>query len=183
MIKTFSEPLKARIGGWASDILASPFIESAIFKYQNFSDRERFSLRMLFSFSIILFVIYGLLLPAINYSSDSRQAMLDSMNDYQWIEAHSHEAKQLSENVNLQANQGDLLTIASSVANEVGLVFQRYEPNEEGKVRFHLEAVVFDALLNWIELLGKQRGIVVVQIIIDNHSENGKVNAMVQLRG
>jgi len=183
MINAFSDQIKTKMNDWISDILASPFVESAIFKYQRLADRERFALRILFGFTILLVVVTGLLLPANNYSSDTRQAMLDSRNDYQWMEAHRHEAKQSSANVNRQANQGDLLTVASSAANGVGLVFQRYEPGEEGRVRFYLEAVAFDTLLNWIESLDKQHGIAVVQITIDDHIENGRVNATVQLRG
>jgi len=71
--------------------------------------------------------------------------------------------------------QGSILSSISNTAKAKGIELRRFEPDGNNRLRIWLDKAEFDAVIDWIELLESEQGILVEQISLDKVT-TGRVN-------
>ncbi len=79
-----------------------------------------------------------------------------------------------------------MVAVATIAAASTNVSFSRYENvgdnTGSGQTRFYLQKVVFNQLLDWLEVLDSRYSVSLEQLAIDSIGEDGAVNATVHLR-
>ncbi len=76
---------------------------------------------------------------------------------------------------------GDASAVAAASAAEAGVAVRRIDPEGE-RVRVVLQDVSFDALMRWIDLMERERGLRLVELRVERRTSPGLVSADVTVR-
>lgn len=81
-----------------------------------------------------------------------------------------------------QRNGQSMLSAVSSAARVAGITPSRLQPDGSDAVSVWFDAVRFTSLMQWLEQLERDKGIVVRQLTIDERDQPGQVSARLVLR-
>lgn len=152
-------------------------------RFAAFSPRDQLAIKGLALFFGVIFVIYGLLLPANQYQQDAQQHYRSSLESYHWMQANKGAFAAASQQRAKRDPGQSLLGIANSTSKSYQLSFKRYQPVGDSGLSLWLENVSFNNLIMWLERLDKKYGISVNEITVERQQEKGLVNIRLVLQG
>ena len=153
--------------------------------WQGLSSREQ-RLALVVALVLLAFIFWLALwrpLSAAHAGLDTR--IERQQQDLAWMRAAALEATRLQGQPTTTGNRGDLslLALAEQSARGIGLAegFRRGEPVGDARVRVTFEAVSFDRLIQWVEMLNQRYGVTVDELAVDRAGSPGLVDARVML--
>jgi general secretion pathway protein M len=147
--------------------------------YHSLSARDQLALKILTAFFTVLIVINSILLPSYQFAQSSQQQYRENLDDLSWMQNRRH----LLATANIKSRQGSLLSIANQTSQARQISFNRFEPVGENGLNMWIENVNFNTLIQWIQHLASDQGIVVKEIAVDRQADSGTVNARIVLEG
>jgi general secretion pathway protein M len=75
-----------------------------------------------------------------------------------------------------------VLTLANQSARNLGLTIKRYEPGGQG-LNLWFEQVPFNQVVQWLEALQREYGIIAIEFSASRRDEPGMVDVRVTLKG
>lgn len=143
--------------------------------YQNLGQRDRLAVNTLAIFSVSLFIIYGLIMPAINFHSEARNLFKQEQEMVQWLKSLAPAIEQLDTEIKATpSSQGNTLSAVNNSAKQFKLTIKRVQPENSGDLRVWMEDINFNNALKWLHHLS-QTGITTKDITLERTSE-GSVN-------
>ncbi|WP_019530140.1 type II secretion system protein GspM [Dasania marina] len=162
------------------DWYSLPLVQACVHRYQQLSERDQLAVKLLTAFFFILVIIYGLIVPSVNYSAEAKQQYQQAQADLQWMRENT--PANLATAPRRNPNES-ILGIASSSAKKYYIDFKRYESQDENTLHINMERVLFKNLVLWLEFLEKQHGISLSNINIERQGNPAYVNARVVIKG
>lgn len=151
----------------------------ALNAYHALGERDRMALILLSIFFGVLILLYGMLLPAMDYRHQGRDAYDREQELLTWLQAQQPAVERLrtqpkaAQQASSTANSSPL-TLVNTSAKEFQLTIKRLQPENNGSLRVWMENVSFDNSLKWLHHL-QNNGLAVSDISIDEQS-TGLVN-------
>ena len=162
--------------------MAESVFQTALSRYQSLEKRDRLALNALSTFFGLLFLVYGIWVPANDFHEARRADRDRQLNLVQYMRASEKEARAMSKSTTKGSAAGQtLLTQVSRTAQTYGIPPNRLQPEGSDGVSVWFDGVAFNELAQWMQAQAND-GIMVRQISIDRHDEPGKVNARIVLR-
>ncbi len=152
-------------------------------RFASFSSRDQLAIKCLAVFFLVIFIIYGLLVPASQYQQDAQAHYRSSLDSYRWMEANQGAFTAASQQRAQRDPGQSLLGIANQTSKAYQLGFKRYQPVGESGLSLWLDNVSFNNLVMWLERLDKRYGISVNEIAVERQEEEGLVNVRLVLQG
>lgn len=164
-------------------IAQSEWAQQASEYYARLSARDQLLVKLVSVFLLIVFGVFGLMLPSANYNSSARAHYQESVDTLSWMQANQHHfAGSHSQRPRRDPSQS-LLGIANNSSKKFNISFKRFEPVGDDGLSLWLDAAVFNNMIVWLELLDKRYGIVVKEIAVDRQDDSGLVNVRLVLQG
>jgi len=155
--------------------------------WQGLASRER---AVLLAGATVLALILGYALiwePLAGSLARLRGEVATLREEVRWMRGAAVELRRLDGNRQPAGDlrQGrSLLTLVDQTARDAGLgeALRRVEPQQDERLRVQLEAVSFDRLILWLGRLQSEYRVTIVNVVIDRHSERGRVDARLVLQ-
>jgi general secretion pathway protein M len=147
--------------------------------WQQQSQRERLALSLLAGFLLLTLLYTSLWLPLQSRVQDARQWHQAQSELQQYMLSNQALAQQAGRQTHTTLSLEKIQTLATSTAQQTGLVIQRYDFDASG-LRLNLVHVPFSNLLSWLTTLEKQ-GVRLVELNL-NRTSSGQVDAHMTLR-
>ncbi|MCR8921802.1 type II secretion system protein M [Dasania sp. GY-MA-18] len=163
-----------------ADWYSLPLVQACMHRYQQLSERDQLAVKILSVFLFIIVIVYGVIVPCIDYSASAKQQYQQAQADLQWMKTNT--PANLATAPRRNPNES-ILGIASSSAKKYYIEFQRYDAQDENTLRINIERVLFKNLVLWLEYLEKQHGISLSNINIEQQGNPAYVNARVVIKG
>lgn len=159
----------------------STFLLVARQRFEALPSNDRRALLIMVS-AIALTVLYFSLSVSREYQQSAIMRYKDSSEDNRWIALNLPKISSMTNPASQSATQdASLINRATTLAKPFGIVFKRFQPEEETGLRLWIEGAEFDQLMRWIAALGQQ-GIRVDQIDINKQEKQpGIADARVKL--
>lgn len=149
--------------------------QKALHRFHQLPPRDRLALVALSSFVALVIVIYGMILPAVNFHDKARQNFQNEQALLHWLQEQRPAIQALTSSMpNSSVFSGSPLTLVNTSAEDFQLNIKRLQPENNSNLRVWMENVSFDNTLQWLHYLQSQ-GLPVGEISIDQQSE-GLVN-------
>lgn len=149
--------------------------EKAMTAFYKLPERDRLALTILSAFVGLLILVYGVILPAVDYHQQAREHFKDEQALLYWLKAQEPAIQRIS--TAPQASQtfsGNPLSLVNASAKDFNLSIKRLQPENSGSLRVWMENVNFDNTLQWLHHLQSQ-GLSLSDISIDQQAK-GRVN-------
>ncbi len=162
-------------------ILDNPQVAALKNRFDTLEVREQQAVKILGGFFALLFLYFGILVPATDFRDDR-------LSDYERYQSllqymHSTEAEaRASKGENTQTASGqNLMSTVSNSTRRFGIEPRILQPEGNNAVSIWFDAVSFTLLMDWLTSINQQ-GISVRQISIDRQDAPGTVSARLVLR-
>lgn len=163
-----------------ADIYATPLVQAVLTRFQMLNSRDQVAVKYLSLFLLVIFLIYGVIIPVSNFSDDAKKRYYKASDDLSWMLANApqntHELTKRDPNVSL-------LGVASSSAKKYYVNFSRYDAEDDTTLKVNFERVLFKNLILWLENLEKKHGVSIFSISAQEQDASGYVSARVVLKG
>ena len=154
-----------------------------IARYDQLAARDRRALALL-AVALLLAVLYfGVWQPVAGFYQEARASHDSAQELVAWMQAKQPQLEKLA-----AAGRGDkptdrraLIALVTRLADEEGLVLQRFEPSGNQAVRLWLEPAEFARVARWLERLTVDHGVLVDQAGLDRDEVPGMVRARLTL--
>ncbi len=157
-------------------------LQSLQSRYWSLPHRDRLALTALGGFFLVLILVYGIILPAHEYSKSADADYQKYKDEYQWFKSKESEVRALTSVKQTSRSSGkSMLSLANSSAKQRKISFKRTEPEGDNGLRVWLENVNFNDIVLWLDTLKNRYGVVAKQINIDRQDVAGKANAKIVL--
>ena len=154
--------------------------------WQQLNSRERALLTGGTALLVVL-LLYVLLWEPFRASGQRlRQAVAEQRAELAWMRQSVQELQQLGSNATTQASAGrSLLTVVDQTARAAGLgaSLKRLVPQGDDQISVQLDAVAFNALLNWLLKLEREQRLTLINLNVDRTGSPGLVNVRIILQG
>lgn len=135
--------------------------------------------------ALALTVLYFSLSTSRDYQQVAILRYQDASEDNRWITLNLSQIRNIANAAaqpgNTGASDASLINRATTSAKPFGIVFKRFQPEEETGLRLWIEGAEFDQLIRWVAAL-EQQGIRLDQLDIDKQEKQvGIVDARVLL--
>lgn len=154
-------------------------------KWLRISVRDRWVLSA-FALFLVLMVLYMAIVRPINqYRHNASSRYSSNVELATWIETHRARFSASNTNNSQVSNRGgrSLVALVNESSREYQLDISRVEPKAQNIVRLWLDAVKFNELITWFDVLHEQYGIAIQDISIDQTDTAGVVRVNVTFRG
>lgn len=136
--------------------------------------------------ALALLLLYALAVdPYFAAMERLRQEVVVQRETLAWMQQAAAEAKALRGRAPTRAatNGQSLLALADSTAKASGLgtALKRVQPDGQRSVRVWLEQAAFDAVMRWLDTLGRSHGVQVSGLVVEPLPDAGRVDARVVL--
>lgn len=150
--------------------------------YLGLSPRDRLAVNLLAAFIAMLLLWALVWIPVHEYADQSVQRYRGETSALAWMRAN---AGRIDSDAAPDETQpaGSILSIASASARRLGITLNRFQPEGERGISVSLEAVPFNAAMQWIDVLEREHAIHVAQITIERGDASGTANMRLLLRG
>lgn len=126
------------------------------------------------AFIIALVLIYAWVWqPAVNAKASAKKSFNKEISFHESLKENAYRfngGAAISKSSN-----GSILSTVSATAKAKGVELRRFEPDGSSRLRIWLDKAEFDSVIDWIEILEAEKGILVEQISLDKVS-SGRVN-------
>lgn len=152
-------------------------------RFHSLEPRDRLALVSLSIFlGLVLFYVL-IWVPIGSYLDDSRADYDRQLSLLQYLKSTEDEAKAAAGSGNRRQLSGQsMLTQVTRTARAVGVNPTRMQPEGEDAVSVWFDAAPFTQIMQLIERLEKEQGIVVRQVSMDRRDQPGTVSARIVLR-
>ena len=151
--------------------------------YDSRSARDQRMLKVLAVVVLLLVVLFGVLLPAIDYRQSAQQHYQESLDNLSWMQANRSSVRSSGSGVSQLGPDQSLLGVANQTAKGYQLNFKRYQPLENNGLGLWMDGVSFNKVILWLERLDRRYGITVKEISVDRQEQQGVVNLRLVLEG
>lgn len=135
--------------------------------------RDRLALALLGGFVALLILVYGMILPAVDFHTHARQNFLDQQALLNWLKDQQpalQAARSSAGTASSTSPTGNPLTLVNSSAKDFAMKIIRLQPENNGSLRVWMEDVRFDNTLRWLHHLQAQ-GLVVKEIYVEQQKK------------
>lgn len=154
-----------------------------ITRYDQLAARDRRALALL-AVALLLSVLYfGVWQPVSGFYLSARTSHDSARGLFAWMQAQQPQLEKLA-----ASGRGDkptdrraLIALVTRLADQEGLVLQRFEPSGDQAVRLWLEPAEFAKVALWLERLTVDHGVLVDQAGLDRAEAPGTVRARLTL--
>lgn len=158
-IKSQIETIKAQL---------APQLKPLTDKYQSLPAKDQTAVKWLSLFLGVLFVYFYIFEPAAVYHDQAMLKQQKAAKDYAWLKAKEPQVRALKGQPSAQADRSkSLLSVINEVAKQAGLTVKRIQPEGNDKIRLWLEDADFNKLIQVLEQLQKQKGLMISEISTD----------------
>ena len=169
------------IGSPQSQALKARY-EKAMTAFYKLPERDRLALTILSAFVGLLILVYGAILPAMNYHQQAREHFKDEQALLYWLKAQEPAIQRISAAPRAsQTFSGNPLSLVNASTKDFNLSIKRLQPENSGSLRVWMENVNFDNTLQWLHYL-QSKGLSLREISIDQQAK-GKVNVRATFMG
>lgn len=161
-------------------IMNSPVVQFILHKYQSLDRKEQVQFKWLLGCLFVLVIVFGVVLPVLNYKHQAQLQMEQAASDLAWMKKNADKVIVLPM---ARSETDSLLGLASRSAKKYYINFKRYESDENDRLRINLEKVLFKNLILWLEFLDKNYNIEVKAIRLEQQGAAGYVDALLVLQG
>ena len=159
-----------------------PWLEKALDRWEELNNREQMVLLALSATIVFALVFTLLVFPLIKSRNEARELYEARVELLSWMQTVAPELKGKGANeVSLNA-QGMMNTVNQNAA-AYQIRLDRIQPEGASKLRVWVEKVPFNALMQWLNDLQLNSGIVASSVSIDAESSSGIVSVKVVLQG
>ncbi|WP_439134705.1 type II secretion system protein GspM [Pseudomaricurvus sp.] len=156
--------------------------QKALTAFYKLPERDRMALILLSSFLGLLIIVYGVILPAMDYHQQARQTFQDEQALLYWLKAQEPAIQAVRSTPQTgQSFSGNPLSLVNGSAKDFQLSIKRLQPENSGNLRVWMENVNFDNTLQWLHHLQAQ-GLKLSDISIDQQAK-GRVNIRATFEG
>jgi general secretion pathway protein M len=149
--------------------------------YEAASAREQLSLKLLSAFLGLVAIVLLLILPLHRFNTNAIADYHAQQETLNWMQANR--AAIGSSTLKQRAPSDSLMTLANQQARNFGLAVKRYEPSGDKSLSMSLEQVSFNRVVQWLETLERDYGIIAVDFTATRRDEPGMVDVRVVLQG
>lgn len=126
------------------------------------------------AFVIALVLIYAWIWqPSINAKEQAEKSFSKELSFHESLKENAYRFN--SGAAVSQSRGGSILSTVSATAKAKNIELRRFEPDGATRLRIWLDKAEFDAVIDWIEILEAEKGILVEQISLDKVA-SGRVN-------
>lgn len=150
-------------------------------QWQSLQDRERLIL-IIGSFIVALILFYSLILFPWHRALNEMGARLPTLRtNIEWMRVHSDALSNgeiRNQNPDYKGQNQSLLSVIEQTASraQVRETIQQMVPTQNGQeIRVVLEEAEFSKWLNWVDVLYKQYGVTVLQVIAEKEDERPNI--------
>lgn len=156
--------------------------QKALTAFYKLPERDRMALVILSSFLGLMIILYGVIMPSVNYHQQARQNFQNEHELLYWLKAQESAIQAIQTNPKSgKSFSGNPLSLVNSSAKDFQLSIKRLQPENSGNLRVWMENVNFDNTLQWLHHLQAQ-GLHLSEISIDQQ-DKGTVNVRATFEG
>ena len=151
--------------------------------YRQLEARDQLALKLLSSFLLLLFLVFGLWQPLREFV-DAGQSLRDSNRELiQWMRSTEKQARVVGRSSSSGPKTGQsLLALISRSAKSANIKPSKLQPEGSDSVSVWFETVPFNDLVSWLENMESEQSVHVHQITVNRQEQSGSVNARVVLK-
>jgi general secretion pathway protein M len=142
--------------------------------WQRSSPREQRLLLLGFGLGVIMLVYFGVIAPLQQRAVVATTRLAAEQKLLLWVEERADIITQLRKQGAINAIQEPLNKVIADSTEQMKIKLIRIQPRDE-MLQVWVEAIRFDQLLDWLELLNKQYGITVDALDIERSVQPGFV--------
>ena len=136
-------------------------------------------------FAVIAVLVYFIFLaPALNAKEEARVQMAGKERILAWMLSNENAMKTASgsDDESMGSLGGkSLLSVVNGSVSHYGISLKRYDPDGDTKLKVWFEKISFDKLIEWLNELKLDYGVVVESISVDSESTDGTVTVKLVL--
>lgn len=149
--------------------------------YESASPREQLSLKVLGAFLAVVILLLLVIMPLHRFNTTAIADYRAQQETLSWMQANR---SAIGSSTLKPRAQGDTLqSLANQQARNLGLAIQRYEPSGDKAVTMTLQLVPFNRVVQWLDVLERDYGIVAIEFTASRRDEPGMVDVRVVLQG
>ena len=124
---------------------------------------------------IVIFLFYSLLWQPLNDNIENTEKKVAHQTELlTWVKQEIARYKANSGNVKRPNRNASLSSIVNQAANRSGISITRIQPQGDD-LQIWIDNIAFNVLLNWLEQLSEQHGLIIKNIDLDSTDINGEV--------
>lgn len=152
--------------------------------YRQLEARDQSAIKMLVSFFLLLFLVFGVWQPLQQFVDDQQDLRDSNRQLIQWMRSTEKQARSVSGNSKSRAKTGQpLLTLVSRSAKAANIQPNKMQPEGSDSVSVWFESVSFNDMMRWLEKLESEQNVHVHQITVNRQQQSsGSVNARLVLK-
>jgi len=163
------------------DEVASTLLAQRVWaRYETAAPREQLAVKILGGFLLAMILIFMVLLPLHRYNSNAIADYRGQQETLAWMQSNRGAIGQAA--AKPRAPSDSLLSLATKAARAAGVGIKRYEPSGDG-LNVWLEQVPFNQVVQWLEALQRDYGIVPSDLTASKRDAAGMVDVRVTLQG
>ncbi|GAB3096054.1 type II secretion system protein M [Aestuariicella hydrocarbonica] len=157
-------------------------------RFHKLSHRDQIALKLLGAFGGLLFLVYGILLPAFDYHQNSQYVFTEQQQLFSWMKAKQPAVEQLQQTPQSpgttqkpsRKEDENPISLINNSAKDFQLSIQRLQPEANGNQRIWMEKVSFKNTIEWLNHL-QVNGLELVDVSLDQQ-QPGIVNVRATLQ-
>ena len=146
---------------------------------QSASDRRAVIILVTFLFAALMYLVTAW---SFNYRKEQISTLENNRSLMLVLNASALKLKATKGHAKYQNLDQPLLTLVSSTAKESQIVFKRFQPEGENVLKLWMENINFNSLLFWLHDIGKNNGISVHEISVEQSKDEGFVDVRLTLK-
>lgn len=164
------------------DRIASTLIAQKLWaRYESAAPREQLSLKILAGFLGVVAVLLLVILPLHRFNANAIADYQAQQETLHWMQTNRSAIG--NSTLKARAPTDSLMTLANQQARNFGLTAKRYEPSGEKSLSMSFEQVSFNRVVQWLDALEHDYGIIAVDFTATRRDEPGMVDVRVVLQG
>lgn len=177
MMKMLHRMLEA-IRDWVASTLLAQKLWA---HYEAAAPREQLSLKILGGFLALVLVLLVVIFPLHQFNANAIANYRAQQETLAWMQANRGAVS--ASTLKPRAPGDTVLTLANQQARNFGLSVRRYEPSGDSALTMALEQVPFNRVVQWLDALERDYGIIAVEFSASRRDEPGMVDVRVVLQG
>ncbi len=149
--------------------------QSIIERLNKLTERDKKALFCLSGFCLSLLILYGIILPTVNYQNTAKSHFEEKRQLYHWLQSKEHAVSQLPATAPKKTVSSNAsLTQINESAKALQLTLKRVQPSSDGGQRIWIENAKFSTVIKWIDSLDNL-GLSITELNMDRQAP-GVVN-------
>lgn len=160
-----------------------PWLDKGMDRWDELNNREQLVVSLLAVCIILALFIVLLVHPLIQHRAQNKAQYESQLEQLVWMRSVAPQLKGQGSNAAPVLNAQSMMNTVNQNAAAFQLKLDRVQPEGGNKLRVWMQGVSFNALMEWLNDLQLNSGIVPSSVSIDDDSSPGMVSARVVLEG